>query len=340
MGVEPAIDERYGAERSGLLCGYVFEPGRAGRPIDADAGCDTLDALPDQGDSTFVWLHFNLANQTSLRWLRQRLSLPAEFYESLDQRSSTRVEVVPAWLVAVLNDVTMFGIESYDVSSMSVAVRGNLLVSARHTPLRSVDRLRAHVKSGETFDTALGLLAHLLRDQADVLARLAAEAVLRVDAIEDESLAGRIGGNRAELGSLRRTLVRLRRLLAPEPAALFRLLHHPADWMEGRDVERLRQSAEELAAAVADCAALIERIRLLQEEVVATLNEQTNRTLFLLTLVTVATLPMTIVSGLFGMNVGGMPLGQHAHGFWIVLAMVVGMAGAGAWLVLRKRGRP
>ena len=65
---------------------------------------------------------------------------------------------MPAWLVAVLNDVTMFGIESYDVSSMSVAVRGSLLVSARHTPLRSVDRLRAHVKSGETFDTALGLL--------------------------------------------------------------------------------------------------------------------------------------------------------------------------------------
>jgi zinc transporter len=338
MALDTPTEDRYGAEGSGLLCGYVFEPGQVGRPIDADTGCETLTGLAEPGEAAFVWLHFNLANQASLRWLRQRLSLPLEFYESLEQRSSTRVEVVPVGLVAVLNDVTMFGVESYDVSSMSVAVRGNLLVSARHTPLRSVDRLRSHVRSGETFGSALGLFAHLLRDQADVLARLAAEVVLRVDAIEDQSLAGRIGSSRAQLGSLRRTLVRLRRLLAPEPAALFRLLHHPAEWMDRDDVERLRQSAEELAAAVADCAALIERIRLLQEEVLATINEQTNRTLFLLTVVTVATLPMTIISGLFGMNVGGVPLGQHRHGFWIVLAVMVGMAGAGAWLVLRRRG--
>ena len=69
----------------------------------------------------------------------------------------------------------------------------------------------------------------------------------------------------------------------------------------------LRQSAEELSAAVADSVALVERVRLLQEELTAHVNEQTNRTLFVLTVVTVLTLPMVIIPGLFGMNVGGVP---------------------------------
>ncbi len=67
---------------------------------------------------------------------------------------------------------------------------------------------------------------------------------------------------------------------------------------------RTYQFREEFAAAVADAMALIERIKLLQEELAAQVNEQTNRTLYVLTLVTVLALPINLVAGLFGMNVG------------------------------------
>jgi hypothetical protein len=67
-----------------------------------------------------------------------------------------------------------------------------------------------------------------------------------------------------------------------------------------------------------DLATLVERIKLLQEELAAKLNEQTNRTLFTLTMVTVLALPINIVAGFFGMNVGGVPLANHrmAFGCW------------------------
>ena len=55
-----------------------------------------------------------------------------------------------------------------------------------------------------------------------------------------------------------------------------------------------------VAAAVADSAALVERRGLLQEELTALLNEQTNRTLFVLTFVTILRLPMTIIRGCSG----------------------------------------
>ena len=51
--------------------------------------------------------------------------------------------------------------------------------------------------------------------------------------------------------------------------------------------------------------------------------EQTNRTLYTLTVVTVLALPINLVAGLFGMNVGGVPLSGAPHGFgWIVAGLL------------------
>jgi zinc transporter len=65
----------------------------------------------------------------------------------------------------------------------------------------------------------------------------------------------------------------------------------------------LRQAAEEFSAAVGDSVALAERLKLPQEELAATVSEHINRSLFILTLVTVLALPINLVAGLRGMNV-------------------------------------
>ncbi len=125
----------------------------------------------------------------------------------------------------------------------------------------------------------------------------------------------------------------LQRLLAPEPGALFRLLRpDPPAGLAARGrpaTRRSAQSTEEFPLVLDDLAALVERIKLLQEEIAAKLNEQTNRTLFTLTLVTVLALPINIVAGFFGMNVGGIPLADHPHGFWVLVAVVGQLLGAG-----------
>jgi len=99
----------------------------------------------------------------------------------------------------------------------------------------------------------------------------------------------------------------------------------------------LRQAAEELSAAVADSGALAERIKLLQEELSALVGEHTNRTLFILTLVTVLALPINLIAGLLGMNVGGIPLAQHRHGFMLVASALGVTTGLLAYFLLLRR---
>ncbi|MET0983887.1 MAG: transporter [Steroidobacteraceae bacterium] len=333
-------ESNYGSDQHGLVWGYLIVPGEPAQEIDSDGALKWLAVGNAERGDSFLWLHFSLSNTAAERWMRKRLDLPDSFYESLTEKAvSTRLEQEGNALVALINDVGFDStVDSSSVSSVSISLEPRLLVSARLRPLRSVDRLRAAIRAGQSFRSSAELLAQLLRDQADVLAGIVREATARVDLIEDKVLANELTPSRRELGSLRRVLVRLQRLLAPEPAALFRLLNRPPVWIGGEDLQDLRQAGEEFSAAVADSAALAERVKLLQEEFAALTNEQTSRTLFILTLVTVLALPINLVAGLFGMNVGGIPLAEHRHGFVLIIGLLAVITGVLGYIGLRNRG--
>ena len=336
-------DSSYGSDRSGLISGVLFRPAAAGTPLDTAGAARWLaeaGAEAEAGDGAFAWLHFNLAHAATERWLRDHLGEVDEFFDALHEGShSTRIEYAHAALIAVVNDVLYeFDFEPSQIATLWMWVDERTVVTARLQPLRSIDRLRAAVKRGEIFGSSVALLTHLLRDQADVLVQIVRAATGRVDEVEDSLLAERVTRSRTRLGALRRVLVRLRRLLAPEPGALFRLLNQPPGWVADEDVQELRHSTEEFSAVLADMTALQERIKLLQEEIAARVTEETNRSVYVLTMVTVLALPINMIAGLLGMNVGGVPLAEHAKGFWIVVAIIASFTAAAGWWAFRRGG--
>lgn len=131
--------------------------------------------------------------------------------------------------------------------------------------------------------------------------------------------------------------MRLQRLLAPEPAALFRFLHQPPVWINEHALDVLRQSTEEFALVIIDLTALQERIKLLQEEMATQVSEQTNHSLFTLTIVTVLALPINNIAGLLGMNVGGIQLAQNPEGFLTIIYIVVTFTAIAGWWAFRKK---
>jgi zinc transporter len=333
------IESTSGSDQDGPIWGYHFAANQPAVSITSDAAVEFLTATKPASPDEFVWLHFSLSNVASEPWLRRYLTLPDGFYESLRRDiDATHLEQEADCLVARVHDVLFDFTFDAPVATTTLCVKPRVLVSAHARPWRSIDQLRAEVQSGQVFRSPIEILARLLRDQASALVDIVRKSKRRVSPMERQLLAKRISVNRSELGSLRRMLVRLQRLLAPEPAAFFRLLSRPPDWIAEKELQNLQQAAEKFSTAISDTAALVERVKQLQEELAALVSEQTNRTLFLLTMVTVLALPINLVAGLFGMNVGGIPLAQHRFGFFLVLSpLMVLTALLAYWALARRR---
>src|SRR5688572_3279189 len=158
----------YGADDTGLICGYLLRPGEAAVPIDAATAVAW--AVGDADPGAFAWLHFNLSHNAAERWLATHGGLVPAFFEAQqDGTRSTRIERADDVLIAVINDVRFeFSFEPSDLATLWVHVDRRLMVTARRQPLRSIDKLRGAVRAGVPLRSTVELLEHLMRDQADV----------------------------------------------------------------------------------------------------------------------------------------------------------------------------
>lgn len=327
--VEPASS----SDQAGPVWGYHFFPDQPAKSITSEAAVEFLTAEGPVVPNEFIWLHFSLSNAASEPWLKKYLTLPDTFYESLQSDlDATHLEQDGDSLVARIHDVLFDFTFDVPIATTTLCVKPRVLVSAHARPWRSIEQLRTVVQGGQVFRSPIEILARLLRDQANVLLDIVRKAKKRMSPLEEQLLAKRVFISRSELGPLRRMLVRLQRLLAPEPAAFFRLLSQPLGWISPDQLQNLQQAAEKFSTAISDTAALVDRVRQLQEELAALLNEQTNRTLFVLTVVTVLALPINLVAGLFGMNVGGIPLSQEKYGFVFVVGPLLVLTALLAYL--------
>jgi zinc transporter len=118
--------------------------------------------------------------------------------------------------------------------------------------------------------------------------------------------------------------------------ALLRLVNQFPQWGDEPDRAELRRELEQLDALLQDLELVQERARLVQEELTSRLNERINRNLYFLSIVTTVFLPITLITGIFGMNVGGLPWTQGNQGF-IAVMMVMGLTLGLTLLYLRSQ---
>jgi zinc transporter len=92
-----------------------------------------------------------------------------------------------------------------------------------------------------------------------------------------------------------------------------------------------------LEAVDHDVYALQERARLLHEEIDSKLSSETNRHLYILSLMTAFLLPPSLVTGFFGMNTSSLPFAEGIHGTAFAFGAIV-LSVAAAWWLLRRVG--
>ena len=302
---------------------------------------DEVDAALAHVDKS-VWLHLNLSNTRVQRWIRQTPHLPDTLKEAiLDEVNRSRMETIEEFgdgLMMVMNDfrVGLSGTEGDDETGTLWAIMTpRLMLSLRAHPLRTTDTLRHLLRQHRVHPADVVSLYHeMIEERANHLRHRIDRLSVEMDELEEALLTGIKIPEHETLGRLRITCGRLRRHYTPELTALRRLSRHRPVWFSEDDADKLREQIELLAYLVDELSNLHERAKMLQDELSAHMAEFNAKNLQVLSVMTVIFLPMTLVTGVMGMNMGDLPGLEQS--FWVVMVVMFG-AGLAVFLGLRIR---
>ncbi len=316
----------------GLIFAVLLDGEGGGRELDW-AGVRAW--TPEQG---FLWAHLDYRAPGVREWLGEGPGLDDVLIDTLcakatRPRSSSRGQGLLVNLRAI-NPASK--LDPDEMVAFRLWVDERCAVSLRHRQLNVPSEVRDDLKNGRGPSGAGELLVELCARIFDPLSDLVVSIDDEADAIEDQVLSQQGRELRAQISDLRRRAIGLRRFLAPQRDAMGHLDAVPVDWLADRDRLMLRELGDRLLRFVEELDSVRDRAAVTQEELSARLAESMNRTMYVLSIVTAIFLPLGLLTGLLGINVGGMP-GVESERAFTYVCVLLGVMALGLWEAFRRK---
>jgi zinc transporter len=283
-----------------------------------------------------LWMHLDFRHEDVRTYLVDIAGLDEAPVEALlEEDTRPRVAKFRNGAVSTLRGINLNpGAAPEDLISLRIWIAPNRLITLRRRPLKSVGDVRERIDNGDGALSVPDLLAWLTETLVDRVGDVAHELDDRLGELEEDQLSDR-EIEPDDLSRLRRSLITLRRFMGPQRDCLDQIAHGP-DWFDEDTKVSIRESANQLSRYVEDFHAMQERALILQEQLFSEHNERLNQRMYMLAIVTTVFLPLSFLTGLLGINVGGIPGAESPYGFMIFLTITVLVGGWVMWLLKRK----
>lgn len=302
----------------GLLCAYRLDGSGGGTELDWESALET-DAAAS------IWVHLHLDSEQTHNWLRNQSGLPDIVVDALlSEETRPRCTAINDGLLVNLRGVNLNpGSEPEDMVSIRLYIDHKRIVSVRRRILLSVQDIREEIAAG-----------HGPKNSADFLAEITDKLMIRigpvisdlddaVDAVEDHVIENTRASLRGDLWRLRRQAIALRRHISPQREAIARIASEIISWIDAHAGQRLRETVDRITRYVEELDSARERAAIIQDELATRLSEQINRNMYILSVIASIFLPLSLITGLLGINVAGIPGDKWPLAFTVVTAGLV-----------------
>lgn len=318
-------------EVDGLICAFVLDGEGGGTPLDW-AGVRAW--KPDDG---FLWLHLDRKVAQTQHWIETESGIPHAITQPLlSEDARPRAMVEHDNLLVILRGVNMHpDADPEDMVALRCWIEPDRVITLRHMRVMATSDIREMIARGDGPADPGEFLVRVTDRLIDRMGPVLSEINETLDEIEDVVQTNPSSDLRQRLVRTRRSAIGLRRYLAPQRDAMSRLQAEKLTWLTDLNRAFLREIADRTTRYVEDLEAARERAAAVQDEFNFLMSERMNRTMYVLTVVAAILLPPSLLTGLLGINVGGLPGVEYAGAFWVVVTAIVGL-GVLEYFLLRK----
>jgi magnesium transporter len=289
-----------------------------------------------------TWYHVENPGQLEARELAERFGFhELDVEDVLSKRQRPKIDEYPSYLFVVLHFPKYDKqVQRLNAAELDAFIGHDFLVTLPNVELLPVSRLFNRCEADaelaqELFSKGSGyLLYHVLDDLLDYCFPILDKIGHKLDSIEDEMFEGASEEVVRDISNAKQEIISYRKIIKPERATLRLLERHVQQFLpENLELyfDDIVDSSERIWDLLDNYKEVVEGLESTNESVIS---HKQNDILRVLTIISVIVLPLTLIAGVFGMNVAFPGEGTH-DAFWVVvgvmIAALIGMVGFFFW---------
>lgn len=286
-----------------------------------------------------LWVHFDYSSPEAVNWITNKSEIDSIAIDALlTEETRPRTTILNDSILIALRGVNLNpNSKPEDMVSIRLYISTHLIISTRKRDILSVAEIIEILKKGIGPKSSSEFLTELIYRVTDRMEDVINQIEDRTNALEENLIDSTDLKFRNEILSVRREIIILRRYLFPQKEALNKLYNDKITWINEYERIEIRETNDQLMRHIEELDTIRDKISLIQEELANSLSDQVNKKMYILSIISAIFLPLTFLTGLLGINIGGIPGAQNDNAFYIFSIILVMVTSVQFYIFKKKK---
>lgn len=309
-------------DKEAILYACAIEGDGSGTLLSGEAISQTL------RDDKLAWVHLDAHAPETRPWLEREIT----YLDSLIIGALLAEETRPRLLefgdgaLLILRGVNLNeNADPEDMVSVRLWVDAHRIISIQRRPLKAVEDIQDQLAAGRGPKNAGDFIAMLAMRLFERMEPTFSALDEQLDDMEELVMDSPDTKERSPITAVRKQAIMFRRYIMPQRDAIAQLRTSGFAWLDQTHKRHLQESLDRVIRYIEDLDAIRDRAQIVKDELTTALSDRMNRNLYVLSVIAAIFLPLGFLTGLLGINVGGIPGADNTQAFWIFSAMLIAL---------------
>ncbi len=271
-------------------------------------------------DNKLAWVHLDANHKDTRGWLEENVDYLDNIILDALLAEETRPRVVEfeTGMLLILRGVNLNeNADPEDMISLRIWIDPHRIITMRKRKLKAVEDIKLKMEEGKGPKNAGDFLAILCLRLFERMEPVILNMNEGIDDIEERILDHPDINERGEIVDLRKKAIIMRRYVMPQRDVVAALKITEQSWIEVHNRRKLQEAQDKIIRYLEDLDMVRERAQIVKDELANILADRLNKNMYVLSVIAAVFLPLGFLTGMFGINIGGMPGVDSPYAFGI-----------------------
>lgn len=271
-------------------------------------------------NKNLAWVHLDASHPDTKSWLEAEVDYLDDIIINalLAEETRPRLTEFNNGAVVILRGANFnAGSDPEDMLSIRMWIDESRIITMRRQPLKSAQAVAKRLEKGSGPKHAGDFLADLASNLFERMDPIFDSIEEKIDDAEKQVMEKPSPSLRSQIIEIRKETMIFKRYIAPQREIMNKIHNSTYTWMTQDSKRKIYESYNSIWRYMEELDTLRERAQIVKDELVNSLSDKLNRNLYVLSVISAIFLPLGFLTGLLGVNVGGIPGSDNAEAFLI-----------------------